>query len=67
MAMQGGQTEVGESQLSVQLGKSRAFSNVPWALPWIFLGLCGFALSSHYGICGLVDALKLVISNPVIG
>ena len=28
MAMQGGQTEVGASELNVQLGKSRAFSNV---------------------------------------
>ena len=30
MAMQSGQTEVGASELNVQLGKSRAFSNVPW-------------------------------------
>ena len=28
MAMQSGQTEVGASELNVQLGKSRAFSNV---------------------------------------
>ena len=44
MAMGSSQTEVGASELNVQLGKSRAFSNVPSSAEFFFRGKGGVNL-----------------------
>ena len=65
MAMGSSQTEVGASELNVQLGKSRAFSNVPSSAEFFFPG----KRWGEFMVCGKYVAMakwKNIVKNVCV-